>query len=207
VSENVAKLKSMLPDWTLILYLGGVKYPAEKISYEEEAITELGIDIKPTLPRFLGVEKKMLELLKKAWSGEPYWKFRYKGRSQDIFFICSLNELPNFLDILFETVVEHGYSSSDLGIYVQPLEYGRAAHCEITFHYNSERADEISKIRNLVRDVCDRLGRNGAFFNRPYGPMADVAYGFNASYTSLLMRIKDLFDPNNIMNPGKLFFR
>lgn len=207
VSEDITKLKSILPGWTLILCLGGLRHPDEKIAYEEEAIKRLGVDIKPTIPRIPGVEKKIFGLLKKAWDEDLYWKFRYKGKSQDIFFICSLSKLSKFFDILFESAIEHNYSSNDFGIYIQPLEYGRAAYCEIILHYNPESIEEVNKTKDLVRDMCDRLGRHGAFFHRPYGPMAEVAYGFNTSYTSLLTRLKDLFDPNNIMNPGRLYLR
>lgn len=58
VDEDVIKLKNMLSPWTLILCLGGMRYPEEKIAYEEEAIKNLGINIKPTIPKFPGVEKR-----------------------------------------------------------------------------------------------------------------------------------------------------
>ena len=46
----------------------------------------------------------------------------------------------------------------------------------------------------------------GAFFDRPYGPWADMMYRRNATYTEYLKKIKKDLDPNNIMNPGKLCF-
>jgi FAD/FMN-containing dehydrogenase len=46
----------------------------------------------------------------------------------------------------------------------------------------------------------------GAFVTRPYGDLAPVLYARAASYTMTLKRLKAIFDPKNIMNPGNLCF-
>jgi FAD/FMN-containing dehydrogenase len=46
----------------------------------------------------------------------------------------------------------------------------------------------------------------GAFFSRPYGAWADLAYGRDAATTAALRKLKAIFDPANVMNPGKLCF-
>jgi FAD/FMN-containing dehydrogenase len=46
----------------------------------------------------------------------------------------------------------------------------------------------------------------GAFFSRPYGPWADLAYGRFTEGVAALRKLKSIFDPNNILNPGKLCF-
>ncbi|NIR13642.1 MAG: hypothetical protein GWN86_06715 [Desulfobacterales bacterium] len=46
----------------------------------------------------------------------------------------------------------------------------------------------------------------GALFTRPYGDLADLVYEKTSSYTTALKKVKNLFDPNNIMNPGRLCF-
>jgi FAD/FMN-containing dehydrogenase len=50
------------------------------------------------------------------------------------------------------------------------------------------------------------LMSNGAFFSRPYGENTDTIYSSHASTAAALKRVKSMFDPNNIMNPGKLCF-
>jgi FAD/FMN-containing dehydrogenase len=50
------------------------------------------------------------------------------------------------------------------------------------------------------------LAEEGAFFSRPYGPWSDFAYNRDAQTTTNLRKIKNIFDPKNIMNPGKLCF-
>ena len=38
------------------------------------------------------------------------------------------------------------------------------------------------------------------------GIWADMAYNRDAQTTILLKKVKGLFDPNNVLNPGKLCF-
>ena len=46
----------------------------------------------------------------------------------------------------------------------------------------------------------------GGFFIAPYGPWADMVYSRAAAYTATLKVVKRAFDPDNILNPGKLCF-
>jgi len=47
---------------------------------------------------------------------------------------------------------------------------------------------------------------NGAFFSRPYDLLADIVFDRDAVAREVLRRLKNVFDPKNIMNPGKLCF-
>ncbi|MEM1539246.1 MAG: FAD-binding oxidoreductase [Candidatus Bathyarchaeia archaeon] len=205
--EEMRKLRESLPPWALIICLGAMRrFPEEKIMYEEEALKDIGIDVTPTLHGSVAWSNKILALLSSPWEGEPYWKFRYRGGCQNIFFISSLSSIQRYYHLIFDLAAEYGFSIEDIGVYVQPLEYGRAAYCDFGFHYRPDDPKKV-KIRQFISDVCMLLARNGAFFNRPYGPMAEAAYGMNASYSYLLRRIKEMFDVQGIMNPGKLCFR
>ncbi|UCD59250.1 MAG: FAD-binding oxidoreductase [Candidatus Hydrogenedentota bacterium] len=47
---------------------------------------------------------------------------------------------------------------------------------------------------------------NGAFFSRPYDLLAGEICNRDAASRESLRKLKRIFDPNNIMNPGKLCF-
>ena len=49
-------------------------------------------------------------------------------------------------------------------------------------------------------------GGAGAFFSRPYGDWAAMAYGQATTTTILHRKVKNIFDPGNVLNPGKLCF-
>jgi FAD/FMN-containing dehydrogenase len=46
----------------------------------------------------------------------------------------------------------------------------------------------------------------GAFFSRPYGPLAQRVYRENHPEVQALKKVKAIFDPQYIFNPGKLCF-
>ncbi len=206
-------LRKALPQFTLILVLaGGRRLPEEKIEYEEEALMKVGsellIEILPRLPgAYRDAERLILERLRSPWpEEETYWKFRYKGSCQDIFFHTTLNKVPELTQLIYQLADKYEYPRRDIGFYLQPLERSRAAHCEYSFYYNPEEPNEVESMRSLYVDAVELLVNMGAFFSRPYGQAADIVYGRSASYAEALKKVKGIFDPNNVLNPGKLCF-
>ena len=47
---------------------------------------------------------------------------------------------------------------------------------------------------------------SGAFFSRPYGESAGMIMNRDAATVDVLKKLKEIFDPNEVMNPGKLCF-
>jgi FAD/FMN-containing dehydrogenase len=58
----------------------------------------------------------------------------------------------------------------------------------------------------LFSQASNALLNQGAFYSRPYGPWANMVYNRDAQTTTVLKKVKDIFDPNYVMNPGKLCF-
>ena len=211
--DDFATLRATLPAWTLVLVICGlVRRPEEKIAYEEKFLNEIlknefkDISLADNLPGFPGIGKKLLPLLRNPWPKEVYWKNQWKGASQSLFFICKPKVTPTYVSTLQSIAVKYGHNPDDIGIYVQPIEHNRACQMEFTFFYNPEDAIEKANIANLYKEAAAALINEGAFFTRPYGVLAPMMYERAGSYTSLLKRVKKIFDPNNIMNPGNLCF-
>ena len=210
--NDFEKIKEALPPYTLIIVLaGGRRRPEEKIEYEEEALMKIGsefkLNISTTLPGSpSGTETLILNMLRSAWPNEPYWKFRVKGSSHDIFFLTTLNKIAELSKLLYELAEKFWYPSTEIGFYLQPLERARIVHCEYNFYYNPEDPKEVENLRMLYVEAVERLTNMGAFFTRPYGEAAEIIYNKCAAYTMALKKIKAIFDPNNILNPGKLCF-
>ncbi len=208
------RLRESLPAWTIILVLGGLRRrPKEKIEYEEEALREIrssmfpSLDLLTTLPGLARVEGKMPKMLSSAWPSEmTYWKQAYKGGFQDLFFITTMDRVPELVEAVYEQVSDYQYPLGDLGCYVQPIENARACHCEFNFYYNPHDPASIEKIQELYSEAARTLLNMGVFFSRPYGIVADMVYSRSSGYTEALKKFKGIVDPNGIMCPGNLCF-
>ncbi|RLG91571.1 MAG: hypothetical protein DRO36_03995 [Candidatus Hecatellales archaeon] len=209
--EEIGKLREKLPQNILVLCLaGGYRRPEEKIAYEEEVLEKACSDVKlkpqTSLPPIPDLSKTPLDKLHLAWSKDPYWKFQYKGSCCDIFFITVLERVPDFLKLAYDVLEGEGYSVSDLGYYIQPLEYGRACHCEFNLPYDPNDPKEIKKISSIFEKLSERIMANGGFFSRPYGLWSRIVYEKATEYVNALRKLKSTLDPNNIMNPGKIYY-
>ncbi len=207
--EDFETLREALPPWTVILCLSALhRLPEEKLAYEEEALmqvaSELRFEPQRTVAGIPGLGKTILGMLRKPWPKGDYWKFRYKGSCHDVFFHSPLNRVPEFVEAMSEVAAEFGYPTKDIGVYVQPLERARACFCQFGFHCNPEDVTEVNLVRALFLGTSEMAVRMGGFFTAPYGPWADMVYSRAATYTSVLKIVKNAYDPNNVMNPGKL---
>ena len=212
--EDFERLRAKLPPWTLILVISGLlRRPEEKIAYEETFLNEAlknefpKIHFNESLPGFAGLRRTLLSIIRRPWPAKgPYWKSRYKGACQSLFFITKPVLIPKFINVVEQIAARHGYPLGDIGGYLQPIEHNRACQLDFHFLYDPTNAAEKEKVRDLYHDAARALFDEGALFTRPYGDLAPMVYERAAGYAMALKRVKKVFDPNNIMNPGNLCF-
>ncbi len=213
-SGDIEKLRASLPPWALILVMSGMqRRPEEQLHYQEEALYKVvksefpQISLTDKLPGLSASGGEFLPLLRQPWQDKAtYWKNRYKGGCQSLFFITKPVLAPKFIEKVKEIAAKHGYSQDDVGGYLQPIEHNRACHLEFNFFYDPNNNSEVARIKKLYHEAAPVLLEEGALFTCPYGELARLVYGKAAGYTAILKRVKKLFDPNNIMNPGNLCF-
>ena len=185
--------------------------PDEKFAYEEEALKEIqarfyGMEIVPSLPGLPNSGKYLADILRKPWGGETFWKHRYQGNCEELFFITKMSKVPGFVDAMLVAAGRNGFPISDVGCYVQPIDNGRACHLEFDLFYDRQDKSQVDMVKALVRDAAKIMLLQGAFFARPYGEISDLVYSKTTNYTAVLKKVKGMFDPNNILNPGNLYF-
>ena len=207
-ADGIQALKDKLPPWVIIMGIAGRDLlPEEKVDFQEEdtrdIVQQLGLEL---LPAVSGIAGEQLMSIVLNPSQEPYWKLTYKGACQDIFFMATLDKVPEFVNTVFTTANAVRYPASDIGIYLQPQHQGTSCHCEFNLPYNSEDKTETDRVRELLETCSEALIRQGAYFSRPYGIWADMVYNRDARNREMIRTIKKIFDPNNILNPGKLCF-
>jgi FAD/FMN-containing dehydrogenase len=206
--SEIQTIRDELPSWTVVIGLtGGTYYPHEQVAAQESDIRDLcqqfGLDMRPEVKGCMGHEllKRLLEP-----SAEPHWRRRYKGHSQDLFFLSTLDKAPAFIETMKSLADEHRYPLSDMGVYLQPAHQGVCCHCEFQLPVDSGNPGQAARAGKLFGTASDRLLRQGAFFSRPYGQWAEMVFNADAEAKSALGHVKRIFDPNGVMNPGKLCY-
>jgi hypothetical protein len=207
-ADKIRALRQKVPPWILILGVAGRDLlPKERVEFQEKDISDIaqqfGLRLSSALPGARG--REVLEVLLNPCDG-PYWKLRSRGGCQDIFFLTTLDRTPQFVDCIHSVSQAHGYSPSEIGIYIQPVHQGVACHCEFSLPYDPGNQREATTMKRLFSDASEALVNQRAFFSRPYGSWADMVYNRDAQTTIVLKKMKAIFDPNNVMNPGKLCF-
>jgi hypothetical protein len=207
-SDEIKAIKDKLPSWTIIIGIAG-RYilPEEKVDFQEKDIRgitqQFGLQLVSTIPG--AGDRQVMEALLNP-SKEPYWKLRYKGACQDIFFQTTLDRTTEFVDIVNSEAESKRFPISDIGVYIQPQLQGVLCHCEFNLPYNPQNKTEVSRVKELFTKGSEALIKRDAYFSRPYGIWADMVYSRDVSNTTMLKTVKDIFDPNHILNPGKLCF-
>jgi FAD/FMN-containing dehydrogenase len=201
-------IKNALPPYILLYNIAGYEDLAEeRVDYQVKDMNALAQRVGVDPIRVVG-GMSADELLKTANqpSDEPYWKIRQQGACQDILFITIYEKLPGLIAAMNDVVDEAGYPASDMGIYLQPIVQGCNCHCEFNLFYDPANEKAAARVRRLSAKAVNVLEGRGAYFSRPYGENASIIVNRDSATVVALRKVKSIFDPNGIMNPGKLCF-
>ena len=206
--KDFQTLMNSLPAYTLFYNLAGYEYfPEERVNSYIKEITDitkrLGLDSVKSAGGISAVE-----ILKASQqpSAEPYWKTRYKGASEDIFFLTINDKLADTIDMMSKLAEKAGFPASDIGTYIQPIVQGTGVHCEFNLFYDPKNASEAKRVKALSTAAVKSLMAHGAFFSRPYGINTGLVVKKDAATVGVMNKLKNMFDPNHVMNPGKVGF-
>jgi len=201
-------LKNALPQWVFFFCLSGYEYfPEKRVAYQEKAMLETAqrYGILP-VGTLAGVSaSEVLRVLSRP-SVEPYWKIRQQGNCQELFFLSTLDKAGKFIQVMREQAELVGWNTADIGIYLQPMVQGSSCYIEFDLFYNPQEKPAVAKVQALYSQASIALLNAGAFYSRPYGELADLAYRRDGETATALKKVKSIFDPKNILNPGKLCF-
>ncbi len=197
-----------IPPWVLFYTVAGYDYfPEERVNYQCKNITAITQRVGVETGKAAGgvSANAFLKLIQQP-DAEPYWKLAEKGACEEIFFLTTYDKLECLLKRMHEMAEKYDYPIPGLCTYIQPTVQGTSCHVEFDLFYDPGKQREVETIRALSGAATRKLINRGAFFSRPYGSLAGEIINRDAASAAMLSRMKKIFDPNNIMNPGKLCF-
>jgi hypothetical protein len=206
--QRIKELKDILPAWAMFISFEGYGIlPEDKIAYEEADFRSMAqsFRLKPEalIP---GASAEGLSNLLNQTSPDPYWKTRLKGAFQDIFFQTTLDKTPSFVAAMLPLAQSEHYPSENIGLYIQPMVQGTSCHCEFNLYYGPADPSEVNSTKEMLTKGANEMARMGGFFSRPYGAWKDISYRGASQTMSMQRKLKEIFDPKQILNPGKLCF-
>jgi len=206
--KDFQKIKDAMPAWTLFYTVAGYDYfPEERVSSQIKDITDITQRMGISAAKSVGgvSANEILKTVQKPCE-EPYWKTRSKGACEDIMFLSIHDKLEGQIDTMNDLADRSGYGASNVGAYIQPVVQGTSYHCEFNLFYDPENTIESDRAQKLSSSATKQLMDKGAFFSRPYGDNARMITNRDAATVSVLQKFKKIFDPNNVMNPGKVCY-
>ena len=114
--------------------------------------------------------------------------------------------MRQFIEIMHRVACETGFPATSVGTYIQPIQQGRSCHLEFDLAFDPDDEMEVARTKRTLEQASKALMHKGAFFSRPYGMWAEMISNQYAENVIALRKVKRIFDPNNVMNPGKLCF-
>lgn len=206
--ETVEALRAKLPHWILILGIEGAGLlPEEKVAYQKEESIEVaqscGLELTTAIAG--ATAEDVLAALSQPCA-DPGWKLKRAAGSGDVFFITTLDRCPAFIDAVHGLSGRYRLPVENMGVYIQPTVQGTNCHLEFSVSYDPQNHREADRVKTFVEEGAEALANMGAFFSRPYGSWARFAHGREALAIIGQRKLKSIFDPKGIMNPGKLLF-
>jgi len=207
--EEIRDLAAKQAPYTLVYGItGGEFLPEQKVAWQEKDLGGIAqaVGLKATREVPGVTSRKMLEIISNP-SPDPYFKTRAGGAFLDIFFLTTLDKVTSLISVMEQAAAKNGYPVEELGVYIQPIQHGRTCHLEFNLYYNPEDEDEAGMAETTFSEASRALADAGAFFSRPYGHWADLAYSRCPDTVRALKKVKEMVDPDGVLNRGKLCFK
>jgi FAD/FMN-containing dehydrogenase len=206
-TTSFERVRNSIPEYLCLQNIAGFeRFPGERLQYQYEELTEMAGDNGLALKESAG-EVDAADLLKTSRRpcGREDWRHALKGHCLSVFFLSLLDKSETFITIARESAAECNIQQERIGIYLQPIVQNHACHLEFMVPYDPGAPEETAAMKKYEVHLTDRLMAAKAFFSRPYGRAAETVFANNPGNTELIRVIKSMFDPDNILNPGKFF--
>lgn len=194
-----------LPSYICLQNIAGFeRVPKERVEYQLDDICRIadqsGLALTPELGA-ISAEGLLKAATSPCDNGD--WRRAQRGHCLSIFFLTTLDRVQNFCNIFFDSAKTHSLDEECIGCYVQPVVQNHACHVEFMLPFAGGDPDKLNNLKVFERETVRALADAGAFFSRPYGRSQEIVFKQNPYNHEILKKVKDIFDPNRILNRGK----
>ena len=130
-----------------------------------------------------------------------YWKEVCGESFKTVQFLTTLDKAGAQIAAATAVLAKEGLDPSKLGTYIQPMLMGVNCRVELSLYLAKEDAENGTE---LVKKMDEALLEAGAYFSRPTPNEAVLLKEKGVSSYEVLTKLKGIFDPKGILNPGKL---
>ena len=199
-----------LPEWILVIGISGHGSLADdEFDYRfmdtKDIADNEGISIESEIGELSA--DNILGLLN-VQSSEPYWKVRRFGGCKEVYFISTLDKIPDLHSMFLNEAQKSGVERDRIGVYIQPTVQGVNTYCCFDIYYDPQNAQDVGNTDRLFTEGSEKLMDARAFFSRPPYSLRDAIYSrVSPEVKSAMNQVKRIFDPNNVLSPGNLCFK
>jgi FAD/FMN-containing dehydrogenase len=201
--DRIESIARDLGPWNLTFVTSGSGVsPDERVSYLDADVNDLlgSFEGKIRIDTGITDQQTMLDAITEPTRGQ--WRSRSTGAHEAIYFITGANQIPGFI-ALWEKIS----AAREAIVYVQPGNLGTSCHCEFDITYDPGSSQDMAKVKARLPGWHTAFIEAGAFFSRPHGTLAKLAFQhYSQANVTALKKVKAIFDPANILNPGALCF-
>ncbi len=205
--EDCCKLQKKLPPWVCAVSFANRPPFSEKRAFAHEAgarrfAEARGLTLESSLAGISGEQFK--EKIFNPCAPGKYWKDLRRGASMDVTFISTMDRFSAFDEELRSVARLSEISMDNISVSLQPLHQGVNCQCDFSIAYDPENTEEKAEAARLWEHLVKRFSEMHAFFAHPVGLECQIQFEKDPDTTVMQRKMKDIFDPNGIMNPGKL---
>ncbi|MBB6253278.1 FAD-binding oxidoreductase [Nitrospirillum iridis] len=206
-ANSYQDVADQLPAWVLFVSLAAAaEFPQDQISYEAADLAAIAAkqDLMP-VTSLRGVAADDVRTRLETSSSHDHRAAA--GRAyRELFFLTQIDRAPGFIARVKARVQSGASTPMRLGVYLQPRLQGRNCHLEFTLGYGAA-APRVAQMAALTATaLAEECAKAGGLFSRPYAPWTKMAFENHQALVPFLRHTKQMFDPDGILNPGRLCF-
>ncbi len=203
--KQFESLRKILPPWTLLLSISG--WEDEELAVHEADLEDIGIHfstgtykINTNTPN---IEEILLSELNLPNRLMNFRRFRKSCRVLPYY--ARFETILRFTEEMLNFAAHYAYPKDELFGYFLPIEQARIGYMEYTFYSDDAEPEMANVVNEFFLEASEWIITNGGIIDRLHGPWRQMILSRTPNYVKWLKTVKKMLDPNNILNPGKLW--